>query len=78
MGNPTIELFRECTETTTEMLLGILVDMERSDVIDDILKFLREDCSKLLAKSSTEESLNSIDSFASNLFWPLQDLGNEM
>ena len=78
MENPTIELFRECTETTTEKLLDILVDIGRSDVLDDILKFLKVDCSKLqLTKSSIEESLCSTDSSARSLSWPVQYLGHE-
>ena len=78
MENPTIELLRECTETTTEMLLEILVDIERSDVLDDILKFLKVDCSKLqLTKSSTEESRRSTDSSDMSLSWLSQNLGTE-
>ncbi|XP_074627567.1 uncharacterized protein LOC141885656 isoform X4 [Acropora palmata] len=73
--NPTIELLRECTETTTEMLLRILVEMGRSDVLDDILKSLDEGHPKLLARFSTQESLN--DSFASSLFLPLQHSGDK-
>ena len=73
--NPTIELLRECTETTTEVLLRILVDIGRSDVLDDILKSLDEGHPKLLARFSTEESLN--DSFASSLFLPLQRSGSK-
>lgn len=48
--NPTIELFRECTETSTEMLLRILDDMEPSDGLDDTVKSLNVDYPKLLAK----------------------------
>ncbi|XP_074627562.1 uncharacterized protein LOC141885655 isoform X3 [Acropora palmata] len=77
MENPTIALFRECTETTTGMLLDILVDIERSDVLDDILKFLKVDCSELqLTKFSTEESPRSTDSSARSLSWLLQNLGH--
>ena len=72
-----MELFRECTETATEMLLRILVDMGRSDVLDDILKSLDVDHPKLLARYSTQESLNCNDSFASSLFLPLQRSGNK-
>ena len=74
MENPTIELFRECTETTTKMLLEILVDIERSDVLDNILKL---DYPKSWAKFSTQESLKDGDSCASSLSWPLQHSGNE-
>ena len=74
MENPTIELFGECTETTTKMLLGILVDIERSDVLDDILKVHYP---KSLAKFSTQESLKGGDSCASSLSWPSEHSGNE-
>lgn len=74
--NPTVELLRECTETTTHDLLKILVDVNRTDVLDDILKFVNvEHVIKLLAKSPTQESLTG-DSCASSLSWPLQDSGN--
>ena len=60
------------------MLLDILVDIERSDVLDDILKFLKVDSSKLqLTKFSTEESPRSTDSSARSLAWLLQNLGHE-
>ena len=49
--------------------------MGRSDVLDDILKSLDEGHPKLLARFSTEESLN--DSFASSLFLPLQRSGSK-
>ncbi|XP_067019243.1 uncharacterized protein [Acropora muricata] len=74
MENPTTELFGECTETTTKMLLGILVDIKRSDVLDDILKVHYP---KSLAKFSTQESLKGGDSCASSLSWPLFHSGNE-
>lgn len=71
--NPTIELLRECTVTTCKELLEILVDVRRSDVLDDIAKFING--STLLgAKLSTEESLDGDGS--SSLSWPLQDSGN--
>ncbi|XP_067019248.1 uncharacterized protein [Acropora muricata] len=72
--NPTIALFKECAEAPTEMLLGILVDIERSDVLDDILKV---DYPKSSAKFSTQESHKGSDSCASSLSWPLQYSGNE-
>ena len=74
MESPTFELFGECTETTTKMLLGILVDIKRSDVLDDILKVYYP---KSLAKFSTQESLKGGDSCASSLSWPLEHSGNE-
>ncbi|XP_044183697.1 uncharacterized protein LOC122964242 [Acropora millepora] len=74
MENPTIELFGECTETTTKMLLGILVDIKRSDVLDDILKVHYP---KSLAKFSTQESLKGGDSCASSLSWPSEHSENE-
>ena len=37
--NPTVEMLRECTETTSKELLEILVDVGRTDVIDYMLKF---------------------------------------
>ena len=77
-SNPTIELLRECTVTTSRDLLEILVDVRRSDVLDDIMKFINSgstSCAGLLdAKLSTEESLNGDGS--SSLSWPLQDSGN--
>ena len=76
--NPTIELFRQCTDTTSRDLLEILVDVRRSDVLDDILKFINSgstSCAGLLdAKLSTEESLNGDGCYS--LSWPLQDSGN--
>ena len=41
--------------------------MEGSDVLDDILKSLNVDYPKLVAKFSTQESLNSNDSCASTV-----------
>ncbi|XP_068688106.1 uncharacterized protein [Montipora foliosa] len=73
--NPTVELLRECTETTTRDLLKILVDVNRTDVLDDILKFVNVEHVKLLAKSPTQESITG-DSCANSLSWPLQDSGN--
>ena len=51
------------------------MEMGRSDVLDDILKSLDEGHPKLLARFSTQESLN--DSFASSLFLPLQHSGDK-
>ena len=53
------------------------MDVERSDVLDDILEFLNVDYPNFLAKFSTQESLNSNVSCASSLSWPLQHSGNE-
>lgn len=78
-SNPTIELLRECTVTTCKELLEILVDVGRSDVLDDIVKFINNGSTRshagcLGAKLSKEESLDGDSS--SNLSWPLQDSGN--
>jgi len=77
-SNPTIELLRECTVTTCKELLEILVDVRRSDVLDDIMKFINNGSTSyaglLGAKLSKEESLDGDSS--SKLSWPLQDSGN--
>lgn len=77
-SNPTIELLRECTVTTCKELLEILVDVGRSDVLDDIMKFINNGSTSyaglLGAKLSKEESLDGDSS--SKLSWPLQDSGN--
>ena len=50
------------------------MEMKRSDVLDDILKFLKIVDPNL---SATQESLNSNDSCASSLSWPLQESGSD-
>lgn len=72
---PTIDLLRECTVTTCKELLEILVDVNRTDVLDDIVKFYNSRGS-LSARYPTQESLDG-DSSASSLSWPLQDSGHE-
>ena len=74
--NPTVALFRECTDTTSRELLEILVDVKRMDVLDDILKFYSKDAKLLGPKHPTQESLDVDSSCASSLSWPLQDSGN--
>lgn len=76
--NPTVELLRECTGTTSRELLEILVDVKRMDVIEDILKFLSKNGKLLLGpKQSTQESIAGDSSCSSQLSWPLQDSGHE-
>ena len=64
------------------MLLRILEDMEGSDVLDDILKSLNVDYPKLVAKFSTQESLNSNDSCASTVvclgLYNIQEMKGEL
>ena len=74
--NPTVEMLRECTETTSKELLEILVDVKRTDVIDDILKFFRKNANLLGPRRPTQESIASNSSLDSSLSWPLQDSGN--
>ena len=74
--NPTVELLRECTETTSKELLEILVDVKRTDVLEDILKFISKNTRVLGSKPPTQESLAGDSSCSSSLSWPLQDSGN--
>ena len=75
--NPTVEMLRECTETTSKELLEILVDVRRTDVIDDMLKFFGKNARLLgQGRHSTQESIAGDSSFDSSLSWPLQDSGN--
>ena len=69
--NPTVEMLRQCTETTSKELLEILVRVRRTDVIDDIFKFVVKN-----ARHPTQESVAGDSSFDSSLSWPLQDSGN--
>ena len=61
-SNPTIGLLRECTVTTCKELLEILVDVKRSDVLDDIAKFINNGTGVLGVKLPTEESPYDDDS----------------
>ena len=74
--NPTVEMLRECTETTSKELLEILVDVRRTDVIDDMLKFFGKNARLLGPRHPTQESIAGDSSFDSSLSWPLQDSGN--
>ena len=74
--NPTVEMLRECFETTSKELLEILVDVRRTDVIDDILKFFAKNARLLGARHPTQEAIAGDRSFDSYLSWPLQDSGN--
>ena len=74
--NPTVEMLRECTETTSKELLEILVDVRRTDVIDDILKFFAKNARQLGPGHPTQESIAGDSSFDSSLSWALQDSGN--
>lgn len=73
--NPTVEMLRECTETTSRELLEILVDVRRTDVIDDMLKFFGTNARLLGPRHPTQESIAG-DSSLSGLSWSLQDSGN--
>ena len=74
--NPTVEMLRECTETTSKELLEILVDVKRTDVIHDILKFFGKSANQLGPRRPTQESIAGNSSLDSSLSWPLQDSGN--
>ena len=74
--NPTVEMLRECTETTSKELLEILVDVGRTDVIDDILKFCGKNARLLGPRHPTQEIIAGYRSFDSGLSWRLQDSGN--
>ena len=70
-------LLRECTETETEDLLKILIEVKRTDVLDDMLKFINVESGQLAPmgnKLPTQESLESESSC--RMSWPLQDSGN--
>ena len=73
--NPTVEMLRECTETTSKELLEILVDMRRTDVIDDMLMFFGKNARLLGPRHPTQESIACDSSFDSSLSWPLLDSG---
>ncbi|KAM7448297.1 hypothetical protein ABFA07_003700 [Porites harrisoni] len=73
--NPTVEMLRECTETTSKELLEILVGVRRTDVVDDILKFVVKNARLLGPRHPTQESVAGDSSFDSSLSWPLQDSG---
>ena len=57
--NPTVEMLRQCTETTSKELLEILVDVGRTDVIDDLLKFVGKNARLLGPRHPTQDSGNS-------------------
>ena len=65
--NPTIEMLRECNETTSKELLEILVDVRRTDVIDDVLKFVVKHARQLGPRHPTQESIAGDSSFDSQL-----------
>ena len=69
-------MLRECNETTSKELLEILVDVRRTDVIDDVLKFVVKHARQLGPRHPTQESIAGDSSFDSSLSWPLQDSGN--
>lgn len=79
-NNPTVDLFRECTEATCKELLEILVEVKRTDVLDDIVKHINNgssNCAGLLGpKLPTQESLDGDSASSCGLSWPLQDSGN--
>ena len=74
--NPTVEMLRECSETTSRELLEILVDVRRTDVIDDVLKFFAKYVRLFGPRHPTQEIFAAGCSFDSSLSWPLQDSGN--
>lgn len=80
VSKPTIELLRQCTETTCIELLDILVNINRSDVLDDVVKHYNErntnSIRPLRLRSPTQESEDGKSTF-SGLSWPLQDSGCE-
>lgn len=77
-SNPTVELFRECTVTTCKELLEILIDVKRTDILDDIMKLINNGSSSFSglmgAKLPMQESLDGDSCYS--LSWPLQDSGN--
>lgn len=38
--NPTMEMLKHCNNTTTMQLFKIILDIERKDVLEDLLKYL--------------------------------------
>ena len=80
-SQPTIDLLSQCTETTCGQLLEILVDVKRSDVLDDLVKF----CNKRNTNAIHLQHLGSSPmqesdfgrSISSGLSGPLQDSGCE-
>lgn len=76
--NPTVELFRECTVATCKELLEILVDIKRTDVLDDIIKLINNDSNSfgglMGVKLPMQESLDGESCYS--LSWPSQDSGN--
>ncbi|XP_066016943.1 uncharacterized protein [Pocillopora verrucosa] len=80
VSKPTIELLRQCTTTTCKDLLEILVDINRSDVLDDVDKHYIESNTNSIRpphlRSPTQES-DYGESTSSGLSWSLQDSGCE-
>ena len=80
VSKPTIELLRQCTETTCIELLDILVNIDRSDVLDDVVKHYNKrntnSIRPLCLRSPTQEGEDGKSTF-SGLSWPLQDSGCE-
>lgn len=78
VSKPTIELLRQCTTTTCKDLLEILVDINRSDVLDDVDKHYIESNTNSIRpphlRSPTQES-DYGNSTSSGLSW--QDSGCE-
>ena len=75
-NNPTVDLFRECTEATCKELLEILVEVKRTDVLDDIVKLINNGSRLQGPKLPTQESLDGDSASSCGLSWPLQDSGN--
>ncbi|CAH3131649.1 unnamed protein product [Pocillopora meandrina] len=80
VSKPTIELLRQCTDTTCIELLDILVNIDRSDVLDDVVKHYNKrntnSIRPLCLRSPTQEGEDGKSTF-SGLSWPLQDSGCE-
>lgn len=80
-SQPTIHLLRQCTETTCGQLLKILVDVKRSDVLDDLVKFCdRRKTNAIPLQHLGSSPMQESDfgrSISSGLSWPLQDSGCE-
>ncbi|XP_078345554.1 uncharacterized protein LOC144631057 [Oculina patagonica] len=77
-SNPTVELLRECTVTTCKELLEILVDVKRTDVLDDIMKLMNNGSTSFVGlmgvKLPMQESLDGESCYS--VSWPSQDSGN--
>lgn len=76
-ANPTIELFRECTVTTCRELLEILVDINRTDVLDGIMKVINHGSTNFVRLQDVKLPMQeSLDGDSCSLSWPSQDSGN--